>query len=476
MKFSLALLGLVAVAGPARADVEIGFFAGAHLFSQTNELGVFDTPNATSQGNAFLPGVRAGVYFNDFIGVEAEFGVLPTNARVDDNHYGVTDLTYRAHAIVQFGAADDDARLVPFAVAGIAAFSIVNSNNKSVASKDSNLLINSSDTDPAEYVGGGLKYRMSLGWGFRVDARLLLPPSSASSGVTVDFEMLASIYLDFARHRHEQPRPPVIEKVVPVVVDDDPDRDGIHGAADKCPNDPEDKDGFEDADGCPDLDNDKDGIPDAQDKCPNEAEDKDGFQDADGCPDLDNDQDGIPDAQDKCPNEAETMNGFQDADGCPDVVPEKLKKFSGAIEGITFTLGSADLAPASFKILDQAIAVLVEFKDVKLEIQGHTDDAPMKSKKFADNTALSQARADSVKAYFVKKGVDESRLVSKGYGDSSPVVDPKGLKGAPLNTARGKNRRVEFKLISSGLGHITEGVKAPTPTPPAPTPAPSPTP
>jgi outer membrane protein OmpA-like peptidoglycan-associated protein len=53
-----------------------------------------------------------------------------------------------------------------------------------------------------------------------------------------------------------------------------------------------------------------------------------------------------------------------------------------------------------------------------------------------------------VKAYLVKKGVDESRLTAKGYGDSEPVVDPNALKGVKLNQARAKNRRVEFKLIS----------------------------
>jgi outer membrane protein OmpA-like peptidoglycan-associated protein len=131
--------------------------------------------------------------------------------------------------------------------------------------------------------------------------------------------------------------------------DPDNDKDGIPDEKDKCPNEPEDFDNFEDEDGCPDLDNDKDGIPDKQDncpnhpgpaatkgcppdmldddgdgipntrdKCPNEPEDKDGFQDEDGCPDPDNDQDGIPDQHDKCPNEPEDKDGFQDADGCPD--------------------------------------------------------------------------------------------------------------------------------------------------------------
>jgi len=108
--------------------------------------------------------------------------------------------------------------------------------------------------------------------------------------------------------------------------------------------------------------------------------------------------------------------------------------------------------------------VLVEFKDIHLEIQGHTDDQPLKSAKYPDNTALSQARAETVKAYFVKKGIDESRIQAKGYGETVPVEDPKGLTGAKLNAARAKNRRVEFKLIPANAATVA--------TPPAATPAP----
>ncbi len=98
----------------------------------------------------------------------------------------------------------------------------------------------------------------------------------------------------------------------------DNDRDGIPDSRDKCRDAPEDFDGFQDDDGCPDLDDDNDGIPDADDKCRNEPEDKDGFQDEDGCPDPDNDGDGIPDAKDMCPNGPEDFDGFRDEDGCPD--------------------------------------------------------------------------------------------------------------------------------------------------------------
>jgi OOP family OmpA-OmpF porin len=101
----------------------------------------------------------------------------------------------------------------------------------------------------------------------------------------------------------------------------DRDGDGIKDDVDKCPDDPEDFDGFEDEDGCPDPDNDRDGIPDIDDKCPDIPEDKDGIDDEDGCPEgekNDRDGDGIPDNLDKCPDEPEDFDNFQDEDGCPD--------------------------------------------------------------------------------------------------------------------------------------------------------------
>ncbi|HWU86536.1 MAG TPA: OmpA family protein [Kofleriaceae bacterium] len=103
--------------------------------------------------------------------------------------------------------------------------------------------------------------------------------------------------------------------------DPDNDRDGILDEDDKCPNIPEDKDGFQDEDGCPEgdkNDRDGDGILDNVDKCPDDPEDFDQFEDDDGCPELDNDKDGIPDADDLCPNVPEDKDGFEDEDGCPD--------------------------------------------------------------------------------------------------------------------------------------------------------------
>jgi outer membrane protein OmpA-like peptidoglycan-associated protein len=103
--------------------------------------------------------------------------------------------------------------------------------------------------------------------------------------------------------------------------DPDNDNDGILDVNDRCPNNPENFNGIEDQDGCPegvDGDRDGDGIPDSLDKCPDDPEDRDAFQDADGCPDPDNDKDGIPDKMDQCPNDPEDRDGFEDQDGCPD--------------------------------------------------------------------------------------------------------------------------------------------------------------
>ncbi|MGE5183313.1 MAG: OmpA family protein [Acidobacteriota bacterium] len=486
---AVAVAALPAVSSTARANVEIGGTAGVHVFSDKNELGVPDIPNAPSERNSALFGLRIGVMFNDWLGIEGEFGIIPSEAR--QMVFDVWNITYRAHLIAQYGADNPNTKLVPFAVIGGGAMSIVSSGNEDIISKD---------TDAESYAGIGAKYRVENGWGLRADARILFPPSSVDNGVTVDYELLLSIYREFGR------KAPV--KEVAPTGPKDQDGDGIPDDVDKCPTAAEDKDGFQDEDGCPDPDNDGDGVADSADKCaleaedhdgyqdedgcpdpdndgdaildtadhcPNEAEDKDSFQDEDGCPDPDNDNDGVVDAQDKCPTQPETKNGYQDEDGCPDEVPAKIKKFTGVIQGINFKVNSADLLPGSNRVLDQAIAVMKEFPEMKLEVQGHTDDQPIaKGGKYPDNMALSQARAETVRNYFVSKGIDESRVTAKGYGDTVPVQDPKGLKGGKLNAARAKNRRVEFKLVSGAQTTVPATPPAGGAPAPAPTPAPAP--
>ncbi|MDQ3336511.1 MAG: OmpA family protein [Myxococcota bacterium] len=217
--------------------------------------------------------------------------------------------------------------------------------------------------------------------------------------------------------------------------DEDNDKDGIADKIDACPNDPEDRDNFEDDDGCPDLDNDKDGIADKIDACPNDPEDKDGFEDDDGCPDLDNDKDGIPDKDDKCPNEPGVP-----PDGCP-------KKYTNVVvtqtkieikQTVFFATNKATIKPVSFALLTEVAQAMKDNPTIKVDVEGHTDSQG--NDRF--NLKLSQKRAESVKKFLVGKGVAADRMVPKGYGENVPIADNRTADG------RAQNRRVEFVITS----------------------------
>ncbi len=223
----------------------------------------------------------------------------------------------------------------------------------------------------------------------------------------------------------------------------DNDDDGILDRMDRCPNEAEDSDRFQDEDGCPDLDNDGDGVPDANDGCPNKAEDKDGFQDGDGCPDLDNDGDGIADADDKCPNRPETRNNFQDDDGCPDDVAGGVSVRRGQIhipQQILFRRGSRSVRQST-KVLDEVYRVIASNPQMgRIRIEGHADSRE------GNKQRVSIARANGVRDYLVKKGIPAGRLQAVGYGARRQVAASDTKEG------RAKNRRVELIIIQNRAG------------------------
>jgi outer membrane protein OmpA-like peptidoglycan-associated protein len=234
-----------------------------------------------------------------------------------------------------------------------------------------------------------------------------------------------------------------------------PDRDGdlLCDADDKCPDDPEDMDKDQDDDGCPEYDRDGDGIHDQNDRCPDQAEDKDKFLDEDGCPDEDNDGDGIneyPVKSDQCPDKPEVYNGLDDMDGCPDELPEAPpppKEFKNIVveddrivfkRQINFATNSAKIVgQLSEEILDEAAEALRTRTEVRVQIEGHTDERGPDKK----NKKLSQARAESVVNAMVARGLARSRLVPVGFGEERPL-DPGHTK-----EAWEKNRRVEFNFL-----------------------------
>ena len=228
----------------------------------------------------------------------------------------------------------------------------------------------------------------------------------------------------------------------------DNDGDGITDEKDKCPNDPEDFDGFQDDDGCPDLDNDGDGLPDSLDACPNEAENFNGFEDEDGCPDildnlhrlLDTDKDGIPNYLDKCPDQAETYNGFQDDDGCPDtiMVNDTLSIKQIVFEGIKlFDWRSSEIKPTAYEELNRAAEFLLNDPFIKWAVESYTDN-------YGDSDslrALSQERAAILVRYFISKGLPSFMFKVFGKGSESPIADNNSLEG------RIKNNRIVIRII-----------------------------
>jgi OOP family OmpA-OmpF porin len=427
---------------PPEFRFDFGLFGGGHFFDNNHSLGrgpadpaanIQESPAEISPKSGGVFGGRLGLHFNRWIGLEAEVDATPTKTRAPrpDNQQTTKMWVfgYRGSVIVNL---TDSYQFQPFILAGYGGLTSLVS--------DSNVVPGS--TWGFMHAGLGFKVGFTPWTGLRVDGRIMAPwtalspviPQGSRIGYSgPDFEVLGSLFVNFG----EIEKVHIYSTVIRQPKTGDRDGDGIPDNVDKCPDQPEDKDGFQDEDGCPDLDNDGDGIPDAIDKCPNEPEDKDGFQDEDGCPDPDNDGDGIPDIIDKCPNEPETFNNYQDADGCPDEVPAAVKKFTGVIEGINFKTASADILPGSYVLLDRAAKVLQDYPDVGLEISGHTDNRG----KADYNRDLSQRRADAVKTYFVTRGVASERLQSIGYGPTRPIANNKTQSG------RATNRRTEFRLI-----------------------------
>ena len=252
--------------------------------------------------------------------------------------------------------------------------------------------------------------------------------------------------------------------------DEDNDGDGILDTDDQCPNDPEDADGFEDDNGCPDPDNDGDGILDVDDacpmepgvpenegcpnidtdgdglfdpddQCPQDPEDKDGFEDEDGCPDPDNDRDGILDPDDKCPLEKEVINGKDDDDGCPDEGESKVRVTDKKIEILDKVYFDTNKDTIQERSYNVLNQVASILKANPQITKVHVEGHTDSRGRDSYNLDLSKRRAASVVRYLTGRGIADTRLDSEGYGETKPVADNKSKAG------REKNRRVEFQIV-----------------------------
>ncbi|GGZ74945.1 OmpA family protein [Algibacter mikhailovii] len=229
----------------------------------------------------------------------------------------------------------------------------------------------------------------------------------------------------------------------------DSDGDGIEDSKDDCPNEA----GLAEFNGCPDADG--DGVADKDDKCPTVA----GLASLNGCPDADGD--GVADGDDKCPNEAGPAanqgcpwpdtdgDGVIDKDdlcpetvgtvannGCPEVTEAVKKALNAYAKTILFDTGKSSIKEQSSEVLQNIIDILKEYPNAKFNIEGHTDSVGSETL----NQQLSESRANSVKDYLVKGGIEAGRLSAAGYGESKPLDTNKTRAG------RRNNRRVEINL------------------------------
>jgi outer membrane protein OmpA-like peptidoglycan-associated protein len=281
----------------------------------------------------------------------------------------------------------------------------------------------------------------------------------------------------------------------------DKDGDGIPNNIDNCPDDPEDIDGFEDSDGCPDNDNDNDGIPDIKDKCPNEMEDLDNFNDEDGCPDKDNDTDNIPDSIDLCPHIAEDRDGHQDMDGCPefdndedgipdsidvainepedrdsfqdndgvqdrdndndgvwdylDMCPDSAEVFNnyqdddgcpdirlseppkGIFARLMYQMDSK-LHDSIFTVIDSVYDAMQAYPEIQIEIKVHSDNRGNAPRKLEYTKQVARI----ISAYLdARKHIQSSRYSVIGIGGSDPLASNVSELG------RMKNTRIEIKRL-----------------------------
>lgn len=440
----------IGVQEPAPVRLELGIYSGGFIsnyYHQFYQLDLFPGGEGAADAREDLrklnplAGLRFAYFLKPWLGLEGELDMIMTETKV--SHGPAKIYGGRLQVMFQYPAK----YVVPYIAIG---------DGFDHVSSDSDVL--GSDTDWPVHTGIGARFLVHRSITLRVDGRFLRAPSQQAP-----YTLNASL-AEFMFGVSWRPSHAVVELPPPPPPDKDSDGDGILDSVDKCPNEAEDKDQFDDGDGCPELDNDADGIPDGLDKCPVAAEDKDGFQDEDGCEDIDNDSDGVPDrqdkcidepedrdgfkdldgcaepdndndgfldAQDKCPTEAEQINGVDDDDGCPDrgnqlviVSPDRLE----LLEGIQFK--KTVITKDSFNLLGQIGATMRAHREIKrLRITVHVQP----TKKPDADLRLSETRAFAIREWLIKYGIDEKRLEPRGFGGTKPMVDPKEKGAAAIN-------------------------------------------
>jgi outer membrane protein OmpA-like peptidoglycan-associated protein len=257
---------------------------------------------------------------------------------------------------------------------------------------------------------------------FRAEEHLDLAQPAARSALTASKDCGKVTVL--IREKEPEAAPPAGPKVALK----DTDGDGVPDIDDLCPEVP----GPPENHGCPVFaDRDGDGVSDDIDRCPDVPGPKENF----GCPWPDRDHDGVPDKDDLCPDEP----GPPENHGCPRKMTLVVVR-RDRIEikhQVHFRPNKSVILPDSFDLLRQVAQVIKDAPQINVRIEGHTDNVG----KLDRNMKLSQSRADSVKEFLVRQGVDAKHVIAEGYGPTRPIASNATKAG------KAANRRVEFRIV-----------------------------
>ncbi len=402
---------LALVPATAAAETQIGGFFGPRIFSDQSQLGyIDDLPAHPSLKNSVGFGLRVGKPFGfPWLVPELEVIVVPT-----DTNRACLGMSCAEPASVVWVEPRFQLRIELAPKRRVEPYVLIGGGSP-IALSSARMTFNSGVIGEG-YVGAGVRLDTMKGFRIRIDARFAGLPAAEDKVMTFEGDVTLGIELSIGG--------PKRRKVVEAVVVEGP---------------PPDKD--------------EDGIADKDDQCPDRPEDTDGFEDSDGCPDIDNDGDRVLDIADKCQGEAETLNGYADDDGCADSVPEDVVALKGSIEGLLYAEGETVVRDSAMKYLAKIVKVMTDHPSIKVVLVGHTDDREAKAfvtppaegqpppDVDAIATDLARARAEAVRQALVSQGIPAGRFVIDGVGAEEPVADNASPKG------RLANRRVEIKLF-----------------------------
>jgi outer membrane protein OmpA-like peptidoglycan-associated protein len=411
----LFVAGLV-VSAPAAAQADatqIGGWIGPRLYSNESLLGyIDDAPGHPMLQNTVMFGARIARPFFAWLVPELELAVAPTTTDAVAGAEAATVFWMDPRLHLRFEILPER-RLQPFVVVG---------GGSPIALSSARMTFDS-DIVGSGYVGGGVRLDTQKGFVLRFDARVAFLPGTgvaADEGPVITTEIDIGLGVEFHLGGKPRPRTEVLAK----------------------PDEP--------VTGNPD-DKDEDGIVGANDQCPDRAEDADGFDDLDGCPDIDNDLDRVLDIADRCTSVGETYNGFQDDDGCPDSLPPEIDGLRGTVEGLIYADGETIVRDSAQPNLQKIAKIMTTHPSTRVVLIGHTDDR--EAKQFATeiqgqpppdyaalSADLSRARAEAVKQALVAGGINGARIDTEGRGADEPVAENDKPRG------RLANRRVEIKL------------------------------